>query len=217
MKQRLTVELSAKYPSKLLRPRSYFALEALSSDLQDLFFKLLEENDPLEQELLWSCWIEYFFQEGKISWEGMASVPLLQEILLKENHSDSLPLWDYLLYLAGQVEYIYFYYDRNEGPSYQSEAHRWKDVRGREEVRPWLRLAFHSLIEYVHFFEQKLKAARKKEKEFVLRFLGLVLSMGHAPVESSTRQTIFSWQKKHLDKSPLADESPNQLGLFQAI
>lgn len=201
-----------------LRHRAEFAKQALLEGQVFIFQELELCEDSYEQEILWGQWTEGFFEQGKITWEAFAAVPLMQVLSLKNNWFDLRPLWQYLLFLAHHVERIYFYYDRQPGPSFSSEELRWKDVTRREEIRPWLRLAFHAYREYATILEGRLEAAGKDEKELIFKLLWVILSFGRLQLNASTQLKLRDWacayqcHQNHLQHLP----DQKQLGLFRS-
>ncbi|MEO0895074.1 MAG: hypothetical protein AAFY71_01550 [Bacteroidota bacterium] len=204
--------------AKRLRYRAGFSEEALENECLNVYEELKNAEDPYDQEIFWGQWTDCFFKDSNITWVGLASIPLLQQILLRDRWYDKRPVWEYLLFMASHVERIYFYYDRHPGPDYLSEESRWKDVWRREEARPWLRLAFHACREFVPMMEQLLPHLSKAEKEFAYKLLWLTISFRRKPLHAQTREELQNWACTYLRiKDPGHTLSNhNQLGLFQA-
>lgn len=200
-----------------LKNRTEFAMQALPAEQMGIFQDLKCCEDAYEQEILWGQWVEGFFDKGKITWEAFAAVPLMQTLSLKANWFDLRPLWEYLLFMAHHVERIYFYYDRQPGPSFSSEELRWKDVQRREETRPWLRLAFHAFREYAFILEERLDAAPKPEKELIYKLLWVILSFGKVELQARTQLKLRDWactfQREQNRMGQPTDQQ--QLGLFR--
>ncbi len=134
------------------RPRFFqqvaFAKEAIPIEECIIFKELEGEKDEHEQEILLRKWVETFFHQGKTTWKGFPSIPLMQGLSLFPHWKNRRLLWDYLLYFTSQVESIYFYYDRFAGPGLVSEEIRWKGTWRREEARPWFQLALHACRDF---------------------------------------------------------------------
>ncbi|MCI4668220.1 MAG: hypothetical protein MRZ79_08790 [Bacteroidia bacterium] len=199
-----------------LKHRADFAKQALPEGQVRVLQELELTDDAYEQEILWGQWTEAFFEKGKITWEAFAAVPLLQIISLKNSWFDLRPLWEYLLFVAHHVERIYFFYDRHPGPDFSAEDLRWKDVAGREESRPWLRLAFHAFREYVSILEERLDKSTNDEKELIYKLLWISLSFGKVRLAAHTKLKLKNWaceyHRHHNGIQHFPDQK--QLGLF---
>lgn len=199
-----------------LNYRAAFVEEAMETECLNTYKEMIDTDDLYDQEIYWGQWTECFFQAGSITWLGLAAVPLLQKLLLRNHWYDKRPVWEYMLYLASHVEHIYFYYDRHPGPDYLSEENRWSNVSKREEARPWLRLAFHALREFRPVLENVLPGLVRSEKEFAYKLLWLTLAFGKQPLKAETRLELQTWASSYLRSKEDGHTIPNhnQLGLF---
>ncbi|MEL6131799.1 MAG: hypothetical protein AAFR59_00300 [Bacteroidota bacterium] len=196
----------------LLSHRMAFVLEALGEDHAALCEEMLKTQDAYKQEYLWSQWIEYFFTGGLITWQGLASVPILLELLQHPTWFDRRMILEYLAFWSEKVEGIYFFYDSLREISYEAEEERWYEVKDRESCRPWLQMAFHTFRLHAEVIEQMYHQGKKEEQDLCLRILWHSLRMGKLNLKREIQDELANWAKQTARIDPYLDE--NQLNLF---